>query len=307
MPSRKAAEASYFPAYQRAWEVSVELWPLWVGRLFYILLNYGAFLVCLMLTCWPLVSQVYQAIQGGSSLSSADTQSLIVDFFSRFKDFGFLTAVVGIFLFYLIWWTVISAWFNGGLYGRLTAFVQDATPFSWSAFVRDGFYHLIPMILLQGLLGTVLLLILGVAAILLILGWGLVTIFHSFAVLGVVMLLLSIAALILGLPFLIAYQIFAVCAQAALMEDGQVAPAFRAGYDYCLANKGMILKKMGLMTLGLWAAFLVFSFFFWILELIPLLGIIFVLINGLVRLAFYVITDVYFPALAVGLISQEKR
>ncbi len=307
MPSRKPVSHPYSADYARAWKVSAELWPLWVGRFLYILLNYGAFFVCLLLTCWPLVSQVYQAIQGGSPLGSSDYQSLIMDFFSRFKDFGFLTAVAGVFLFYLIWWTVISAWFNGGLYGRLTAFVQDETPFSWSAFARDGFYHLIPMVLLQGLLGTVLLLILGMVAILLMVGWALATVFHSSVILLVVMAILSIAALILSLPFLIAYQIFAVCAQAALMEGGQVGLAFRAGYDYCLAHKGGLLKKMGFMTLGLWTAFLLVSFFFWILELIPLLGVIFVLINAVVRLLFYVVTDVYFPALAVVLISQEKR
>jgi hypothetical protein len=307
MPSRKPASNPYFADYGAAWKVSLELWPLWVGRFLYILLNYGAFIVCLLLTCWPLISQVYQAIKGGGQLNASDAQSLFMDFFQRFRDFGFLGAVLGVFLFYLIWWTVISAWFNGGLYGRLTAFVQGATPFSWSAFVRDGFYHLIPMILLQGLLGTALLLILGVVSVLLVLGWALVAVFHSSVILLVVLSFLSIAALILSLPFLIAYQIFSVCAQAALMEDGQVTLAFRAGYDYCLANKGAILKKMGLMTLGLWTAFLLFSFFFWILELIPFLGIIFVLINAVVRLAFYVVTDVYFPALAVGLISQEKR
>ena len=307
MPSRKPATNSYSADYSRAWKVSLELWPLWVGRFLYLLLNYGAFFICLLLTCWPFISEVYQAIQSGGQLGSSDYQLLAMDFFQRFRDFGFLGAVLGVFFFYLLWWTVISAWFNGGLYGRLTAFVKDAAPFSWSAFARDGFYHLIPMILLQGLLGVALLLILGVAGVLLVLGWALVAVFHSSVILLVVMSLLSIAALILGLPFLIAYQIFAVCAQAALMEDGQVAPAFRAGYDYCLAHKGAILKKMGLMTVALWTAFLLFSFFFWILEMIPLLGVLFVLINAVIRLLFYVVTDVYFPALAVGLISQEKR
>ncbi len=307
MTSRKPASNPYFADYERAWKVSLELWPLWVSRFLYILLNYGAFIVCLLLTCWPLISQVYQAIQSGGSLGSSDTQSLVMSFFERFRDFGFLGAVLGVFFFYLLWWTVISAWFNGGIYGRLTAFIQDATPFSWSAFARDGFYHLIPMILLQGLLGTVLLLILGGAGVLLILGWALFTVFHSSVIFLVVLLVLSLAALILGLPFLIAYQIFAVCGQAALMEDGQVMDAFKKGFDYCLAHKGAILKKMGLMTVGLVTVFLIFSFFFWILELIPLLGIIFVLINAVIRLLFYAVTDVYFPALAVGLISQEKR
>ncbi len=91
------------------------------------------------------------------------------------------------------------------------------------------------------------------------------------------------------------------------MEDGQVTATFRKGYAYCLANQWKILKTMGLMTVGLWTAFLIFSFFFWALELIPLLGLIFVLINAVIRVSFYVMTDVYFPALAVGLISQEKR
>ena len=308
MPSVKAAPASYFTDYEQAWKVCVELWPLLVGRFLYILLNYGAFFLCLLLTCWPVISELYQATQGGSRLGSSDYQSLFMDFFERFKDLGFLGAVFGVFFFYLIWWTVISAWFNGGLYGRLTAFVQRKTSFSWSAFIHDGFYHLIPMVLLQGLLGSVFLLMGGSVFVMGFLGVMVYLVFfHSSVVFPILLVVLLVLATIVFVLFLLSYQVFSICAQASLMEDGQVGQAFKNGYEYCLENRGRILKVMAMMMVGLWAAFFLLSFVFWVLELIPFLGIIFLLISIVARVVFYMMTDVYFPALAVGLISKAKR
>jgi hypothetical protein len=308
MPSVKAAPAPYFTDYEQAWKVCAELWPLLVGRFIYILLNYGAFFLCLLLTCWPVISGLYQAAQGGSRLGSSDYQSLFMDFFERFKDLGFLGAVFGVFFFYLIWWTVISAWFNGGLYGRLTAFVEQKKRFTWSAFIQDGFYHLIPMVLLQGLLGTVFLLIGGLVFVIGFLGVMVyLAFFHSSALLLVLLAILLVLVTVVFVLFLLSYQVFSICAQASLMEDGRVGAAFKDGYEYCLENRGRILKVMAVMMVGLWAAFLLFLLVFWVLELIPILGIIFLLISLVVRLAFYIMTDVYFPALAVGLISKAKR
>src|SRR5579859_5636536 len=69
MPAR-AKNASYSELYSEAWKVCVDLWPLWVARFLYLICNYGAFIVCVLFTFWPLVSQVLQNAQGGGHLSS---------------------------------------------------------------------------------------------------------------------------------------------------------------------------------------------------------------------------------------------
>ena len=78
--SARVKSDSYSSLYSEAWKVCVDLWPLWVARFLYLICNYGAFIVCLLFTLWPLVSQVLQNVQGGGHLSSADYQAMILDF-----------------------------------------------------------------------------------------------------------------------------------------------------------------------------------------------------------------------------------
>ena len=303
MPAR-AKNASYSDLYSRAWKVCVDLWPLWVARFLYIICNYGAFIVCVLFTFWPLISQVLQNQQAGGHLSSADYQALIMDFFGRFKDLSFLGAVAVLAVFYLIWWTVISAWFNGGLFGRLTAWVREGEPFSWLAFGRDGFYHLIPMVLLQLFLVVLLILILGALCFIGFLGFLLLGLLHFPGFLGLVLALPLGLALIL---FFLAYQVFALVAQAGLMENGRVMEAVEKSYQSCSNDGFRVLKALLLMILMATGVLIVLTLFFKALELIPVLGILFLLVDFGLRVVFYMVTDIYFPALAVVSLSPKAR
>ena len=52
---------------------------------------------------------------------------------------------------------------------------------------------------------------------------------------------------------------------------------------------------------------IVLTLFFKGLELIPVLGILFLFVDFSLRVVFYMVTDVYFPALAVVLLSSKAR
>jgi len=299
-----ARSLSWSELYSRAFQVCADLWPLWVARFLYLIINYGAFLLCLLCTFWPLVSEVMGSIRGNRSLSPADSQALLLDFFSRFKDLGFLGAVAVIFLFYLLWWMVLSAWFNGGLYARLRAWVEKGEPFSWKAFVLDGFYHLIPMLLLQVALGLMLFGFLIALLAAGFLGVFLLALVHCPAWLGILL------ALPLGFGFflgLVAYGAFVLVCQACLIEEGAVGRTLEKAARICQESGGRILKAITALTLMVWLGVLVVELLFKGLELIPLMGFLFLLVDLGFRLLFYMFADVYFPALAVVCLPSRRR
>ncbi|MGH7739371.1 MAG: hypothetical protein ACREL1_04420 [bacterium] len=303
----KSGLAPWPELYSRAWKVCVELWPLWVARFLYLVVNYGTFLICLLLSCWPLVSEVMKDFQQGGQLSPSDYQTLMLEFMNRFKDFGFLGAVIGVFLLYMVWWTVISAWFNGGLYARLTAWVERDEVFSWSAFTREGFYHLTPMILLQALLGIALLLIVGSLLILGLFGGIALTFIHLPMIVKILFVIPLIVAGLAFLVFLLGYQAFCLVAQACLMECGNASAAFQKGLERCRANRWRAVWVLVIFILLVSVGLILMTFFLKALGMIPVVGILFTLASFVLRFFFYMTTDVFFPALAVVVNDEGKR
>ncbi|HET9869864.1 MAG TPA: hypothetical protein VFR02_05150 [bacterium] len=298
-----AAPATWSDLYGRAWKVCCDLWPLWLARFFYLILNYGAFLLCLVFTFWPLLSKVLGMVRGGESLGQGDYQALVADFFSNFRDAGFLLPVLAIFFFYLAWWTVISAWFAGGLYARLNAWVKRGEAFSWTDFVKEGFYHLVPMILLQGLLGTVALLGVGAYLIAMVLGGFVLGLAH---VPGWAALVALLPAGLVFFAILIFWDCFAMVSQSCLVETDRVFEAFEKGCRACLADGFDLARMVGVLITVFTIVFVAALLFFKLLELIPLVGLFFFLSDVVLRLFVALVSDVYFPALAVvGLHEKE--
>ena len=102
------------------------------------------------------------------------------------------------------------------------------------------------MVLLQLLLAVLLILILGALCFIGFLSVLFLGFIHFPGVLGLVL------ALPLGLAFilfLVAYEVFALVAQACLMENGRVLEALEKSYQSCLEGGFRILKALLLMIL----------------------------------------------------------
>src|SRR5271154_937787 len=122
MPTRKT-EMTFPQAYQEAWGACRDLWPLFLARVLYMVLNFGTLILCLFLTFWPMLEKFFQQVQPGN-LSSFNYQSWVSDFALKAQDLNWVVLTLGVFLLYLTWWTILAAWFNGGLYGRLWAWAE---------------------------------------------------------------------------------------------------------------------------------------------------------------------------------------
>ncbi len=71
--------------YRRAWESCLALWPLFIVRFVFVVVNFGAIFLCLFLVCWPFIQtlwKVFKDSEGGNFanvLKEADFSSFTPD------------------------------------------------------------------------------------------------------------------------------------------------------------------------------------------------------------------------------------
>jgi hypothetical protein len=300
-PSRAAVPFSR--VYQTAWQACREFWPVFIAQFLYIIFNYGAFFFCLMITFWPLLEKIFQAVQGGAVLSQADYQGWISDFFLKAQDFNWLFMVIGIFLLYLTWWSILSAWFNGGLYGRFWAWMEGEKKFSWMDFLKDGFYHLIPMVLVQSYV-VIFFMLVFMVLFLTILFFGVVlSLLHTPLALEI---LLAIPLPFLFLGLMVFFGVYFFTAQGCVTRDRGPWTAFKEGAQSCWADGGRIFRGMGLILVVYLVTAILLQLILKVFSYLPFLGFLFTLADFGVGILFTIWSGIYFPALAVVFLSERE-
>ncbi len=288
--------------YRHAWESCRALWPLFVIRFVFLILNFGAFVFCLFLGFWPIVAEIWNGFKD-SGVESFESFIKSSDFTQYFTDMSWLLVAFGLFALYIIWWIFLSALFDGALYNRISEYQKNGTLFSLKDFFKDGLKYMFPMIGLE-ILWFFIFLGLTIAGFMAVLIGALVL--KAIGIPWWVGLFFLIPGGFIAILVFLGLIACAIMAGAYLVDGHGITGSVKQSFLKCKENSGRALWGILLV----WIIYFVFSMAFQqVLSAfmrIPLLGIVFLIVELVVSLALSLIFWVYLPALAVTFELEEK-
>jgi hypothetical protein len=231
--------------------------------------------------------------------------------FSRFSDTlvkilwqsGWWKMALGMFALYVVWWLIIEALVNGGVFGRLWAWVGKKEPFALGTYVREGFRFFPPLIGLHLLTMAVSLVVVGVPLGLIVLaGVG------DPASAGggtVVLLVLGFLLLIPAVLILAVVAVWWLVARGYITSGHGLTGSLRLSLDRCMRDKGRVFWGLNLLFLLIFAVLMGVNLVFSILQLIPVLGLVFSLVSFLVSMLTTAFLAVYVPSVVVTYVDEK--
>ena len=288
--------------YRRAWESCVALWPLFIVRFVFVVVNFGAIFLCLFLVCWPFIQTLWKVFKDSEGRNYADVIKGM-DFTSFVPDVHWILMAVGMALLFIIWWVLLGALFDSGMYARLRGYQENEEPFSIRNYFLNGIQYMFPMIGLW-IVWLVIFMAVLLAGFLLVL--FLVILFKALSIPWWFGIILGIPGGFASVVVMIGLGAYASVAGAYLMEGKGVVSALGSSFRKCWEDYGRVVWGILLV----WVIYIVFSIAFQtvmeILGHIPLLGVFFILIEFLANLVLSIAIWVFMPALAVAF-SLEKE
>jgi len=295
---------SFTEIYGRAWRACTALWPLLVARFVFVVANVGAMILCLLLLFGPFLKDLWNAFQNSGM---ENPQEYFKNFessplFNYFKDPAWLAIAFGMMALYTIWWMLLTTLFDAGVYRRFWAYQKNGEPLSFRGFFRDAFQYFLPML---GLVLLWLLVFIFIMAVLGFLSALLILFFHAIKLTWVgVLIFIPGTLLFLLLMFGLVTCWLAACAY--LMDGNGVFDALKKAFGKCVENYGRMVWSVFLLWLCYFIFSVVFSLVMNLLGLIPILGMIFAIMQFAVSLAFAVVFWVYIPSLMVAFSLEEE-
>ncbi len=287
--------------YGRAWKTSIALWPLFLVRFVFIVLNFLSMIFCLILAMGPFIQPLFNILKNSNP---DDYQQALgnFDFSSFFQKPDFLWTVLGLFSLYLVWWFLFEVFFTGALFKQIMEYRQKGTFFSFAGFLKGGVGCFSSML---GLSIFYIFCILLFAAFLILFVIAGAAFFKGLGHPGI--------GLLLVLPFcvacfflVLAFVVYFLVAAAFLVKEGEVFQSLARSFQKCVEHYGRVVWSILLIFL----AYLIFSITYQtILNLLrhtPLIGLLFLLLELLINLTVATLVWVYFPALSVEFVTEEE-
>lgn len=242
------APSGWFETYSRAAQNSFKVWPLFLVKLFFLILQSVTLVFCLSFMFGPFVTRNFQDLMNGlQDPETHDWTGIAADWLKMVSDPSWIGIFLGLGLLYATWWCFLSALEDGGVYGTLLDLVEEGKAFSIVRFFQWAFRTFLPMVGLQVYLGiwvlipffSLALILLAVLALLTFMGpsWGLML------GLGVIV---GLPLFLLGVLFGFAFLAFGFLARAYVVKGERPGTAMRKAFDKFRAERGRV--GVGLMV-----------------------------------------------------------
>ncbi len=166
MASKSAVPVELSDLYREAWESSTALWPLFIIRVLFLILNLFMIGLGLFIGFWPLIKALFGhwgEVSGGNAkqfIQSFDWMS----YFTDWTSLGLMALVVAL---YITFACFFMAFFDGALYSQMNRYQKDGERFSLKQFFSDGVRYTFPMI---GLISAWFLVVIGLMIAMVIVG-----------------------------------------------------------------------------------------------------------------------------------------
>ena len=293
------APASWFELYSRAARASFRVWPLFLVKFLFLVLQSFALVFCLVLLLGPFVTRNFENIMAFlRDPQTQDPSAIAADWFHMVTDPTWIGIFLGLGLLYTTWWCFLSALEDGGIYGTFEDLAREGKTFSPMRFFQWAFRVFWPMVWLQVYLGFWLLIpmllaclvIMGATLILSLVGFGWGWVLGLGLIVGAP---LFISAVLFGLAFLA----FGFLARAHVVKGLPAGAAMRATFQM-FRSQGW---RVGLGLMVPLAVYFVGGILLRVLSMVlgavPFLGLLF----GLAALALEMGSYLFFMIFLAGL------
>jgi hypothetical protein len=297
-----------FPEVCRSvWGDCLARWPLFLVQLALLVLQYATLFLCVVILVLPHLKDLGGAMEWLTDPTAGDPERFLEELLSRVMGSGVLVTFLVLAFLYSTWWLLLTAFSDGGMFRCFLKQRKGGGVFALGEFMRDGAELLAPMLLLQffffllflawslpflglGLLGTWALTLLAENPIAILLG-----------------VLLAIPYLLCFLGSFVLFLAYTFMARAYVADGSGAWEALGASFDACRSAGWRAWKGLSITFLLYLVLAMIFSVFFGVLSLIPILGVLFDLADILVGTVLYLSFMVFTPALAVRYLSETGR
>ncbi len=305
--------------FSSAWRNCFSLWPLFLVQLGFILLQYVTLFFCALLLVGPFLEKNWPQIEEGlKDPKNFDWTSMSSDAAAYFLNANWILIFLGTLILYLLWWSLLSALSDGGVYRAYWAYLQDAEKFSLREFFKNGVKFLLPILFLQTLLFMIALIfflasliLIAIAAV--ILG---VLLAHS-PVIGILVILVGIPLILISCLLFTAFgaYVFLWKAEITRIKEGWLgwSGASKIAWDSMWEAGRKFMENRWRIGIGLTVAFLVYviasfilRFFLELMGHLPFIGFIFDLLDLIAGIGMVVLFMNYMPALSTAYLLEEE-
>ncbi len=296
-PETPKSTPEFFSHYVRAWERTIQAWPLLLVQLVYWVVTVGAFIGLAFALLGPMIEQIHQAHPGLSigKLPPEYWKDALTP--ENLLYLGILAVLA------VLWLMILGVLVQGGMMGRLWRYARGGTDFSLREFFGDMANFFWPILGFQSMVFLVFLALLaGLGA----LGFLAAVAFKGAGSGATVFLILAlIGSAILTLPLVVLGVAYIQLSMGHLTAGRGVGDSFRLGWDSLRAHGWSWFWVFLVYFLVTVVGLLVVGGALGILTLIPVFGVLVAMFKFLFQMASSVFLAVYLPALTVGFLHEN--
>lgn len=298
-----------FDIYPWVWKCCLSLWPLFLVQFLFLILQYATLFLCLALLFGPFFAHNMDQITAGfSHPQDYDWTPLVSSWVATITDPTWIAIAIGLFLLYTTWWCILSALSDGGVYRTFWNYFENGQGFDWGTFFKAAFHWMVPMLWLQFFLSLWFLGIFLVWLMLAGIAVGILALTGFNVWLGIILaVVLGLPSLLLWVVFGMGFTVFTFLSKAYLTKGMKAWEAIREAFVKFRANNWRV-------GLGLWVAFLIYlgvSVFLrvalQVLSMLPILGVLFSLLDMAVGIGLVILMVIYFSGLSVAYLQDEAK
>ncbi|HVZ81704.1 MAG TPA: hypothetical protein VHE12_13020 [bacterium] len=305
----RSAPPSFFATYALAGRQALKVWPLFLVEFLFMVLKYGAFLLSLAVLFGPFLARnMGRLLEGLKDPKGYDWSEVVGDWLGMVSDVSWWVILGVVVLLATTWWCLLAALEDGGIYGTFWDLAREGNLFSFGRFLERAFQLLLPMIWLQIYLGLFVLLALAFWVVLGLLAAGFLGLLGFPFGLGLALgVLLGALFLLFWVLFGIGFGAFSYLAKAYVALGVGAGDSIRRAYAKFKADSWRVGLGMTVALVLYIAVTTAIRTFFVFLGMIPLLGILFKMVDMLIALVLALLVLVLFPGLSVTYLQDEAE
>jgi hypothetical protein len=295
--------------YRQGWKASLRLWPLMAVQFTFALFRYVTLLGCVLILFGPLLQKdAAQALEGLKDPQSFNWSPILSDWVSYCTSGGWMALMAGLVLLYLIWWSLLTAVSDAGLFRSFLILAQSGEGFSLGTFFKEGIRLMVPMILLQVWLSFFVMAYLGGLCLVGGMGYGLYLVCGSNGwILAACIVFLGIPLALVSLLLGLFFAIFSLAAKAYVGQGLEGPRALKSAWGLCRREQWRMPKALGLVYAVYFGSSMLLRLFLGLLSLLPFIGILFSLLDILLGVLMVLALGLYAPALSVGFLAEAEE
>lgn len=303
----KDPQPSLFETYGRCGKACSKVWPLLLLKFVFFIFQYATLVLCLVFLFGSFVGRNFaRVIEGLKHFQDFDWSGILEDWVHTISDPTWILIALGLSLLYSLWWLFLWAIENGGVYGTFFDLLNDGTLFSFGRFFQWGFEKFFPMVGLQFWLFLIVMVPL--------LFWSVVglVVFGLMALTGFQPAVVVLLGVLAGGVFLLFWVAFSFSFSGFVSLSKAYVIQGTGAWDSIRAANGKFRKEgwragvgfavaLALYTAGSTAIRMIFMIF----GFLPILGILFKILDLLVVMALALSMLLFLCGLGMVYVQEE--